>query len=230
MPDLIADVPDFDEQKVQGRKEHKLKNVFDEYKVNDFKPDIFAEIEIKRNGRIYLVPFIIEIAVTHFVDSEKLEKIEKKGISAIEINLSKIERIKNDNELWSELIDHNNIKWLFHSKLEQLIEKKRNYKIQDEKNAENRQLKREEEQKSKIEEFRRQGLLFRKIYNFDIVYCPKERVDNKDKKITLTECESCKFHLEQYFEKIYYDDHYNSKIYVVCGLEVKRERVEDIEL
>ena len=228
-PDLIAYVPDFGKQKVQSRKEYKLKNVFDEYKIDDFQPDIFAEIEVKRNGITYLVPFIIEIAVTHFVGSEKLAKIEKKGISAIEINLSKIERIKNDDELWNELINPDNIKWLFNSKLENLIIKQRDTKIQNEKDSEDRRLKREQEReqerKDQIQEFKKQKLSRRKIYGYKTVYCPKEKENNKDKKMMLTECESCRFYLGLHFETTYLD----SNVYVICGLEAKRERIEDIE-
>ncbi len=240
LPDLFADVPEFGELKVQSRKLYKSKTVIEECKIDDFQPDIFMEMEIKRKRVIdtvvhtvpYTVPLIIEIAVTHFVDAEKLEKIKKKGFSAIEINLNKIDKITNDEELWKELTNNDNIKWLFHSKLPKLIENKRIVKVEErrvkveyEKNCERRRIEqekeREEERENETKELQKQNFLL-KIYGFDIVYCPKDKVNNQNKKITLDECENCNYHLKTHYKTI----HYDSDSCVVCGFKSKTLRDE----
>ena len=237
LPDLFAYVPEFGNQKVQSKKQYKSKTVIEECKIDDFQPDIFMEIEIKRKGITHLAPLIVEIAVTHFVDAEKLVKIKKKGISAIEISLDKIERIKNDDELWIELTNQDNIKWLFNSKLSALIEKKRINEVEHQKNIEKRLMKLEEEKENEREEIRKQNFSLFKIYNFrkdygrkdmmtgytpfeGTVYCPKDKVTRENKKITLEECEKCDYHLDKHFESTYSD----SDVYIVCGLRAKKLR------
>ena len=110
-------------------KERKfnIKNIYVEKPINDFKPDIYAEIIIERKQII--IPLIIEIAVTHFVDTEKKEKIEKSGISAIEISLKNASRICDEIDLWLELTNSENIKWLFNRNEASLIKKRIKGKI-----------------------------------------------------------------------------------------------------
>lgn len=235
LPDLFADVPEFGYQKVQSKKLYKSKTVIQEHKVDDFQPDIFMEIEIKKKGKVYLTSLIIEIAVTHFVDAEKLSKIEKKGISAIEISLNKLDRIENDDELWTELTNPDNIKWLFHSKLSTLIEKKRINEVEHQKNIENYNIRKQEEKDREKIRLRQQNFSLFKIYNFrkdyserdmdtgytpfeGTVYCPKDKVNNENRKITLNECESCKFNFGKHFESTYSD----STVYAICGLRANK--------
>lgn len=233
LPDLYADVPEFGEQKVQSRKLYKSKKVIEEYKIDDFQPDIFMEVEIKKKGKVYLAPLIIEIAVTHFVDSVKLNKIINKGISAIEICLDKIERIKNNDELWNELINHDKIRWLFNSKLPILIKKKRENAIQHQKNIDNKILRLEQQKEDERKEFEKQKIPLRKIYNFrkdygrrdmttgftqfeGTVYCPKDKINKDNRPISLNECVSCNYHLKLHFATTYGD----SEVYVACEFKL----------
>ena len=60
-----------------------------EKQYDDFIPDIILQYK----GR----PLIAEIYVTHQIDEEKARKIRTAGVSAIEFDLSKIDReIDND--------------------------------------------------------------------------------------------------------------------------------------
>ena len=63
----------------------------------------------------------IEIFVTHKVDNEKLDLIENAGISAIEINLSSIERNISEDELRIILESGDYTRWLFNKKHKELI-------------------------------------------------------------------------------------------------------------
>lgn len=76
--DIFVDIPDpivfFSEKALT------VTNVYLEKKTNDFVPDIILEIGDKK--------LIVEIAVTHFIDKDKHQKILTHGISVIEIDLS----------------------------------------------------------------------------------------------------------------------------------------------
>jgi hypothetical protein len=239
LPDLFAEVPDFGYEKVQSKKKYKAKNVFEEYKVDDFQPDIYMEIEVKKNRKTLLGKIFVEIAVTHFVDSEKLSKIEKKGISTIEIHLDKIDSIKNDEELWNELINHNRIKWLFHSRKVKLVKETRENKIQHKRNLENKLLKLNIKRANEMDKFIEEGLSPRKIYKISsdydrrdmitgdtpikgTVWCPKDRINYKNKEIQLVSCESCEYHLDIHHATIASD----SDVFVICGLEAKIDKIQ----
>lgn len=85
-----------------------LKNVEPEKRLNTIIPDIIACID----G----VPLIIEIAVTHFVDEVKQNKIHDLGISCIEINLKDVFRNADLDSIRSIVIDSVAEKvWLFHT-------------------------------------------------------------------------------------------------------------------
>jgi hypothetical protein len=83
----------------------KFDNVILEKKLHKFIPDVVAIVGNKK--------LIIEIAVTHFVGRQKLQKIIDSKISAIEIDLSKIQNDFNINELEPLIIDNiESKKWL----------------------------------------------------------------------------------------------------------------------
>lgn len=65
---------------------------------------------------------IIEIKVSHAVDEEKLDKIKKLGLSAIEIDFSDIELSRNEIE--KNLKSSTSIAWLNNSKAKDFFEKK----------------------------------------------------------------------------------------------------------
>lgn len=70
----------------------------------------------------------IEVAVTHFVDSEKLRKIREINISCLEIDLSKMVRDKNKKYSWEDLensvdeLTYNGI-WLHNNRHQELKNK-----------------------------------------------------------------------------------------------------------
>ncbi|SHF66408.1 hypothetical protein SAMN02745148_03243 [Modicisalibacter ilicicola DSM 19980] len=57
---------------------------------------------------------LIEIAVNHFVDSAKFDKIASLGIRCIEIDLSKVNRNCTLHELKAHIFDPDNSLWVFH--------------------------------------------------------------------------------------------------------------------
>lgn len=76
-----------------------------EKRLDDIRPDIVAY-----QGSI---PYLIEVAVTHFSDSEKVKYIRKKNIHAIEIDLSKVTYTTTKEELRKLIIDKvDNKKWI----------------------------------------------------------------------------------------------------------------------
>lgn len=76
-----------------------------EKRLDDIRPDIVAY----QNS----VPYLIEVAVTHFSDNEKIKLIRSKSIPAIEINLSKVAYTITKEELRLLVIDKvDNRKWL----------------------------------------------------------------------------------------------------------------------
>lgn len=82
-----------------------------EQSVSNFRPDIIATTI---NGN----DLIVEIAVTHFVDDEKLERIKSYGCAAIEIDASRIADL-NFEALRKLLFEASpNAKWLFHPREE----------------------------------------------------------------------------------------------------------------
>jgi hypothetical protein len=85
-----------------------LKNIEPEKRLNTIIPDIIADID----G----VPLIIEIAVTHFVDRVKQNKIHELGIACIEINLKDVFRNADLESIRSIVIESvANKVWLFHA-------------------------------------------------------------------------------------------------------------------
>lgn len=138
-------------------------NIFLERKLSSIVPDII--FVAKENS------CIIEIAVTHFVDKIKKEKIRKLGLPAIEIDLSNI--YKKDlkiEEIENEIINsESNKKWIYYPNFENLIQKAElkykkaideiEYKKQEaekerKKQAEARKAQREQYYKSKLEQYR----------------------------------------------------------------------------
>lgn len=73
------------------------------------KPDISATVDGKQ--------FFIEIAVTHFVDKEKKDKLRSLGIPTIELNLSKLKRDITKSELFEIVINGTETKkWISNPK------------------------------------------------------------------------------------------------------------------
>ena len=80
-----------------------------EVMMGDIKPDVILQI-----GRKSL---IVEVAVTHFIDEEKYEKIKAKGIAAIEIDLSDLKDGFSKEDLANMVIfSYRNKKWIHNTK------------------------------------------------------------------------------------------------------------------
>lgn len=121
-----------------------------EVRLNDFQPDILAFIGKQK--------LIIEVAVTHFVNNEKYEKIKKIGISAIEIDLKDLKDGFTKDDLRRAVIDSlENKSWIYNAKEEDLM----NFWIQKmeriAKSDEIARIKKLEEEKQKKYEIKKQG-------------------------------------------------------------------------
>jgi len=82
-----------------------------EMRTHNIIPDVIAI----KNG----VALFIEIRVTHRVDEDKLRKIRKLGISAIEIDLSDLPRSFSEDDLERLILSEtSNKKWLYNTKAE----------------------------------------------------------------------------------------------------------------
>lgn len=80
------------------------------------RPDL---IGIKNNRQI-----VIEIAVTHKTDDDKVNKLINHKISAIEIDLECLSRNATIDEIERAILDPDNIVWLYNDRIEQLQNKK----------------------------------------------------------------------------------------------------------
>jgi hypothetical protein len=90
-----------------------LDEVKEEYKTKDIIPDILA---YSKN-----VPILIEVFVTHAISKQKKEKIRKIGISAIEIDLSNLQREFEYDELVEIIVNRTSNKhWIFNAKAEKI--------------------------------------------------------------------------------------------------------------
>ena len=87
----------------------KIDKVDIEPKIENVRPDILITLENRQQ-------IAIEIAVTHKVESEKLEKLQKLGLSTIEIDLSNIDQDITLEELRIFILSDNEHKyWLYDS-------------------------------------------------------------------------------------------------------------------
>lgn len=86
-----------------------------EKKISDIVPDVIVKI----SGRYCL----IEIAVTHFVDETKAEKIKKIGLPVIEIDLSALSGIElSKDNVKKILLEESDLKyWIYNPKREEAI-------------------------------------------------------------------------------------------------------------
>lgn len=118
LPELWHDMGRFGPQKLTEALSPKVSGVIVERRLGGIVPDLLLDF----NGQQLLV----EIAVTHFVDGEKLEKIRALGISAIEVDLSSFLNDPLDlQELTTILVEKAERKeWVFNAKLGELLGKK----------------------------------------------------------------------------------------------------------
>lgn len=146
----IKDVPKC--IKLKSERYIKCDNVFLEKKISSIVPDVI--FVVGENS------CIIEIAVTHFVDENKRQKIKDMGLPAIEIDLS--ECYGKDlcrEELESKILNSsNNRRWLYYPNFEGLIQRAElKYKeiineIENRKQEAEKQRKKQEEIQNKQRE------------------------------------------------------------------------------
>lgn len=115
-------------------------SVMVEKRLESIKPDLI----LVKNGK----ELIVEIAVTHFIDKIKLNKIQDLGIATIEVDLSSLNRIPNVSELEAILLKSNsNKQWIYNSKANRLIEPIKKEALRLEQEAERERQKEEEKRK-----------------------------------------------------------------------------------
>lgn len=161
LPELWQDMGRFGMQKLTEVRFPKVSEVTVERRLGDIVPDLLLDFSGQK--------LLVEIAVTHFVDSEKLAKIMSLGISTIEVDLSSfLNEPLHFQKLSNILIEQVEQKrWVFNVKLKELLQKKLKELEAEEKRqkleqAENAQMQKEErekiqrrelEEKAKREEF-----------------------------------------------------------------------------
>jgi hypothetical protein len=82
---------------------------FDEVILESYQNGVIPDVLVYVNGK----PLMIEITVTHKTDEEKIQKVRKRGISILEIDLSRYKRDISYEELEKEIIHTtHNKNWL----------------------------------------------------------------------------------------------------------------------
>ncbi len=106
----VIDFNVFEEEEVIERETStKFDSLAEEVSLGDIRPDVLAYIDGK--------PFIVEIAVAHFVEDKKKKIIRKLGIPAIEIDLSSFDRLPSKAELYKKVVEGTKDKrWLSNPK------------------------------------------------------------------------------------------------------------------
>lgn len=96
---------------------YSFESVKEESRINDIVPDII----LYKNNK----PLLVEIAVTHFIDDEKKNKIKDMKLSTIEIDLSEYNKnfLNMSIEEIEKIIikDTKNKKWIYNDKAEKKI-------------------------------------------------------------------------------------------------------------
>lgn len=157
-------------------RHYLVDNVILEKRLHNIIPDIKCTI----NGKILL----IEIAVTSKVQKEKKEKIQEIGLPVIEIDLSKLDRTIEKEDLAFYILDNiKNKTWFGNKKDDKLIDllKQKHNKIR-------------KEISNLLESKLIQGTKNRPHIN----ECPRFVDRARNKRIDLYECEKCSCNLARY--------------------------------
>lgn len=92
----------------------------DRVELEKWYSDVIPDVVVYAGGK----QFFVEIYVTHAIDEEKLNKLQKKGISTIEIDLSKREGTISSDELENLLLNDSSEKqWKYNSLSEKYLTK-----------------------------------------------------------------------------------------------------------
>lgn len=139
-------------KEVSPKREVSFDRVALERRVGNIIPDILAYKEER--------PLMIEITITHGIDDDKFEKIEKLGISTLEIDLSDMDTDFDPEFLRDQIIDSiDNKFWVFNAVEEKEKESLKKEYLKILKKEEEAQKKAEEKRKrlEKFHEEKRQG-------------------------------------------------------------------------
>ena len=179
-----------------AKKNHFTK-VEVERNLGDIKPDLIAYCN---DEQIY-----IEIAVTHFIDEEKLEKIKKRKVSTIEVDLRRLKSDYTEKDVKKALLEnYSNKEWMYNLELMHLVTQ-----------FDREEIERKEEEEKRLAELKKSS---NEIYNAqfggnksgtselqavdDIVSCLKAIADfkksnknfeNVDTEVDIGDCEECRF-------------------------------------
>ncbi|CAM2076737.1 MAG: hypothetical protein NSGCLCUN01_00922 [uncultured Clostridium sp.] len=108
----------YDIKKICRGQKLKFDKVEIEKVIGYIKPDIILSVSNRK--------LLVEIAVTHFIDDKKRDKINKKGLSTIEIDLSEYKEKFNilDKKYLEDIIVNKveNKGWIYNEKCEKVIE------------------------------------------------------------------------------------------------------------
>ncbi|MFW3616220.1 competence protein CoiA family protein [Billgrantia antri] len=91
--------------------------IFDEARQEEWRGSYRPDLVVVKADR----ELFVEIKVTHEVDEEKLDKIKKDGVSCLEIDLSKVDRMAAPKDIESAIEEIGNIKWVFHAKKDKIL-------------------------------------------------------------------------------------------------------------
>lgn len=121
-----------------------IEDVEIEKRINDFQPDIVLTLKNKCSGSSSKL--LVEIAVTHFIDSKKKRKIINSGLSCIEIDMSSYKDTLVSFEKISTIIlsESHNKSWIYNlkeNKALQRFKKEVDKKVQNEKDQQTRDEK-----------------------------------------------------------------------------------------
>ncbi len=144
-----------------------------EVKMKAIQADIVAHIGKKQ--------LIIELAVTHFIDKKKYQKIKALDISAIEVDLRALRKGFTKAELYEAVIKSiDNKKWIYNRQEDQLIhsylQKKAKQKLQQQQEQE-RRIQRQQERALHYKRQKRiainNGWNILQLHEYGGVCCPK---------------------------------------------------------
>jgi hypothetical protein len=174
---------------LSSERVQSVDSVILEEPVDNFKPDVIAKVKGHK--------LLIEIAVTHFADEEKRQKIKHKGISAIEIDLSSLNGAQFDRATLTEIIVNQctHREWLYNSQTENLLKAEliKQQKIEEE------ETKRQKNLKVFYEKNRKDIVWIGDKSREHIENCPLKTNDpQSDGLVSLLKCLDCKYYQKEY--------------------------------
>ncbi len=165
LPPVNYDEEEFDYSKFDSKSYNEIHNPL--YKAYKFQADL-VELEKQYDNFIPDIilyykgkPLVVEIYVTHPVDDEKKNKIKTSGVSAVEFDLSRVDREIDKDCLRSIFESGENCHWIFNSRG---FDKARDFMRIVEKRFENKKL--EEQRKKEAEEKQKKELVEKYGGNF----------------------------------------------------------------